>query len=169
MAEMPPISELKGRKIGRILTKMGKVTRDQVQEGLSLQSQRRIPLGQILIELGYVTDSDVNLALAAQAGMETLDLESMDIPETVIHILPAETALAYQVLPLQYDAATNTLTIALKNASNFRAVDDLRLLMGYTVKPVVADPAQVDKLIQKYYSKDVESIADLISEIAGDT
>ena len=43
--------ELKGRRIGRILTKMGKVTREQVHEGLQLQSQKRLPLGQLLIEL----------------------------------------------------------------------------------------------------------------------
>ncbi len=167
---MPPVSELKGRKIGRILTKMGKVTREQVNEALQIQTQRRLPLGQLLIELGYVTDNDVNLALAAQVGMETQDLDQLEIPQSVIDVLPPETAIAYQVVPLAYDATTNpkTLTVALKNASNFRAVDDLRLLMGYNVKPVVADPAQVDKLIAKHYSKEEESLADLISTIAGD-
>ncbi|MCC7191982.1 MAG: Flp pilus assembly complex ATPase component TadA [Phycisphaeraceae bacterium] len=167
---MPPVSELKGRKIGRILTKMGKVTREQVNEALQIQTQRRLPLGQLLIELGYVTDNDVNLALAAQVGMETQDLDQLEIPQSVIDVLPPETAIAYQVVPLAYDATTNpkTLTVALKNASNFRAVDDLRLLMGYNVKPVVADPAQVDKLIAKHYSKEEESLADLISTISGD-
>jgi type IV pilus assembly protein PilB len=162
------VDELKGRKIGRILTKMGKVTREQVQEALQLQTQRRSPLGQLLIELGYVTESDVNLALAAQAGMETLDLDSMDIPPEVIKILPAETATAYQVVPVMHDKASNTLTVALKSASNFRAIDDLRLLMGFNVKPVVADPDLVDRAISKYYGKDTESLADLIGEIASD-
>jgi type IV pilus assembly protein PilB len=165
---MPPPEELKGRTLGRILTKMGKTTRDQVQEALQLQSQRRLPIGQLLIELGYVTEHDVNLALAAQAGMETLDLDAMDIAPEVIKILPAETATAYQIVPLQYDKATNTLTVALKSASNFRAIDDLRLLMGFNVKPVVADPQLVDRAISKYYGKDTESLADLISEIATD-
>ena len=68
--QMPPISELKGRRLGRILTKMGLVTREQVHEALDLQKQQRQPLGQLLIELGYVTQSDVNAALAAEAGME---------------------------------------------------------------------------------------------------
>ena len=162
------IKQLQGRRIGRILVKLGKVTREQVQEGLQMQATRRLPIGQILVELGYVTDEDISQGLAAQAGMETLDLESRDFPDEVINILPAETAQAYQVFPLNYDEPTNTLTVALKSADNFRAIDDLRMLMGYTVKPVIADPKQVESLINRYYGENEESLSDLISELAKD-
>ena len=162
------VSEMKGRRIGRILTKMGKIKREQVDEAMQLQSQRRAPLGQLLIELGYVTQEDVSAALAAQAGMASVDLENMEISDEVAHILPAETAQAYQVLPIQYEEETNTLTVAMKSADNFRAVDDLRLLMGFTVKPVVADPEQVERLMGRFYGDDEESLADLIGEISSD-
>lgn len=163
------IDALKGRKIGRILTKLGKVSREQVHEALALQEQQRAPLGQILIELGYVTEADINQALAAQAGMETLNLETMEIPDEVIEVLPAETAQAYKVLPLDYDAASNTLTIAMGSADNFRAVDDLQMLMGFSVKPLVADPKQIDLALAKYYGEDEESIAALVGEMADDS
>jgi len=158
--------ELRGRRLGRIFTKLEKCTREQVHEALQLQSQRRLPLGQLLIELGYVSQADVNEALAAQAGMSSLDLESLDIPEDVVEILPAETAKAYQVVPLQYEKSTNTLTVALKSADNFRATDDLQLLMGYNVKPVIADPEQVERMLDKFYGEDEESLAALIGELA---
>ena len=163
------IKQLQGRRIGRILVKLGKVDREQVQEGLQMQATRRLPIGQILVELGYVTDDDISQALAAQAGMETLDLESRDFPEEIIHVLPAETAQAYQVFPINYEEETNTLTVALKSADNFRAIDDLRMLMGYNVKPVIADPRQVENLINRYYGESEESLSDLIGELAGDT
>ncbi len=162
----PPLHELQGRRIGRILTKMGKITRDQVHEGLGLQQQRRLPLGQLLVELGYVTQDDVNLALAYQAGMDSVDLEDMDIPQEVLDLLPAETAQAYQVLPLSYDQNTNTLTVALKSAGNFRALDDLRLLMGFMVKAVVAPAEQLDKLLEAHYGDDHESLAALVAELS---
>ncbi|HAI11224.1 MAG TPA: pilus assembly protein PilB, partial [Phycisphaerales bacterium] len=101
--------------------------------------------------------------------METLDLESRDFPEEIIHVLPAETAQAYQVFPINYEEETNTLTVALKSADNFRAIDDLRMLMGYNVKPVIADPRQVENLINRYYGESEESLSDLIGELAGDT
>jgi len=163
------LAEMKGRKIGRVLTKMGKVTREQVQEALDLQQQqKRVPLGQLLIELGYVKQEDVNAALAAQAGMASANLDDLKISPEVIKILPAETAQAYQVVPLQFEKETNTLTVALKDASNFRALDDLRLLMGFQVKPVVADPKQVERLIKQHYGGGTDSLADLLGEMADD-
>jgi type IV pilus assembly protein PilB len=164
----PSLSELKGRRIGRILNKMGKVTRDQVNEALTLQQQKRAPLGQLLVELGYVSHDDVNLALAAQAGMETVDLEDYDLSEDVIREIPSEMAMAYQVLPLSHDQESNTLTVAMKTADNFRALDDLRLLMGFTVIAVVAPAEQLDKLIQTYYGDDEESLTSLVAELAED-
>ncbi|MHB1158136.1 MAG: GspE/PulE family protein [Phycisphaerales bacterium] len=167
-AKKPGPDELRGRRLGRVLAKMGKVTRDQVHEALDLQQQQRRPIGQLLIELGYITTDDLNKALAAQAGMEVVDLERMEITEEVVHIIPAETAQAYNCVPVQYDKATNSLTIAVKSADNFRAVDDLRLLMGFNVKAVVADAKQVDMFIARFYGSDDESIASLLGELAGD-
>ncbi len=157
--------DLKGRPLGRILTKMGKVTREQVKEALALQETRRLPLGQLLVEFGYITQEDVNRALAHQAGMDTVDLDEFDIPDDVIRLIPAETAQAYQILPLAYEPADKALTVALKSADNFRALDDLRLLMGFNVKAVVADAEQVEKKIQTYYGEDDDSLASLVQEL----
>jgi len=168
MAEKNGKTELKSQRLGRILARMGKVTREQVHEALELQKQQRRPLGQLLIELAYITEADLNAALAAQQGIETLDLASMEIRSDVIDMLSPETAQAYQVVPLQYDKDTNTLTVALKNADNFRAMDDLRLLMGYVVRPVIADPKQVDALLSKHYGDKEESITNLIGELSED-
>ncbi|MFP4143643.1 MAG: GspE/PulE family protein [Phycisphaeraceae bacterium] len=160
------MKDLRGRRLGRILNRMGKATRDQVQEALALQQKRRGTLGQLLVELGYVTQDDVNLALAAQSGMEVVDLEDYDISEDTIRLLPAETAQAYQVLPIAYEEASKTLTVALKNADNFRALDDLRLLMGFNVNAVVAPAEQVEKRIQTYYGEDEESLSSLVAELS---
>ncbi len=167
---MPDISELRGRKIGRVLTKMGKVSREQVHEALQLQTQqKRVPIGQLLVELGYCTQEDVNSALAAQAGMASLNLDEIEIPDKVIKSIPSETAQALQILPIQFDEESNTITVALKDPSNFRAVDDLQMLMGFKVKPVVADPAQVERAINRHFGHDEESLANLIGELADDT
>src|SRR5436190_19264888 len=76
---MPPIDQLQGRPIGRVLTKMGKVTRDQVVEALTFQKEKGGAVGRILIDLGYLKEHDLNIALAAQRGYEWLDLENIKI------------------------------------------------------------------------------------------
>lgn len=168
-AQFASLGDLQNRRIGRILLKMGKVTREQVHEALQLQLQRQVPLGQLLVEMGYVEQKDVNAAMAAQAGMEMVDLERLDIPESVTQILPAETARAYQALPVRYEKESNTLTVALKDANNFRAIDDLRLLMGYNIKPVIAEPSQVERLLERLYGSDTESLTSLISNLDEDS
>jgi type IV pilus assembly protein PilB len=76
--------EYKGRLIGRILSKMGKVNRKQVHEALAVQKTNRGPLGRILVDMGYIKESDLQVALAAQIGMEPVNLDTIDVnPETV--------------------------------------------------------------------------------------
>jgi type IV pilus assembly protein PilB len=159
--------ELKGKKLGRVLTKLGKTTREQVHEGLAVQKTRKAPIGQILIELGYCTARDVSEALAGQAGMGYVDLTSFTLADEVRDSVAAETVQSYQVVPIEYNPRSKRLKIAMKSPDNFRAVDDLRLLMGFTVDAVVADAAQIDGLIKKHYSKS-ESVANVVSELASD-
>lgn len=161
-------SDLKGRRLGRILTKMGKVTRDQVTEALELQKQKKRPIGQLLIELGYINEDDVNFARAMQDGMQVIDLQDFDIPDEVRRQIPAEMANAYQVVPIMHDAKANKLTVAMKSADNFRALDDLRLLMGFQVEAVIAPADQLAKRIKQFYGDEEESLTGLISELADD-
>jgi len=166
---MPAIepSEMKGRKLGRVLTKLGKVTRDQVHEALAIQQTRKAPLGQLLVELNYCTQRDVLEALAGQAGMAFVDLTGFEIPEEAKEVIPAESVRSYEVVPLEYNKTSRRLKIAMKSPDNFRAVDDLRLLLGGNVEAVVGDPAAIDAMIQKHFSKQ-ESITDVVSELAND-
>ncbi|MDX2114354.1 MAG: GspE/PulE family protein [Planctomycetota bacterium] len=163
-------SELKQRKIGRILTKLGKVSRETVHEALAIQQSRQVKvlLGQLLVELGHITQRDVNEALAGQAGMAYVDLDAFQLDDQTKASLPAQTALAYQVIPIAFDPKTRSIKIALKSPQNFRAVDDLRTLMGFKVEAVVADDKKVDELLQKHYAGQRASVGDLVSEMASD-
>ncbi|MFG0284665.1 MAG: GspE/PulE family protein [Phycisphaerales bacterium JB039] len=150
-----------------MLTKLGKVTREQVHEALAIQKTRKAPIGQLLVELEYCTQADVQAALAGQAGMAYIDLSSVELSPETIAAVPAENAQAYQVVPIAYNPSSRRLRIAMKSPDNFRAVDDLRLLMGFDVEAVVADAAQVDALIKQHYAKS-ESVVDVVSGLAGD-
>jgi len=162
------IDELRSRQLGRVLVKMGRVTRQQVHEGLDIQKASGGLIGQILVDLGYVPEKTRDLALAYQAGMEHVDLQNMEIPEDVIKLIPAQTANAYKVVPIGYNDVTKELTVALGSADNFRATDDLRMLMGFNVVAKIADPEQLQTALLQHYDVEPESIAELINEMAGD-
>jgi type IV pilus assembly protein PilB len=166
---MPPISQLKGRPLGRILIKMGKLTRTQVQEALEVQKQKHGPIGQILVEMGYVNDADVQLALAAQVGMEPVTLGKIEIPAEVIAMVPAQVATTYKIIPTDYDPTSKLLTIALDNPANFQATDDLKTLMGLQIRACISSPEDVGNALARYYPEDkVESIGQLINELTSD-
>lgn len=174
MANIPPIRQLKGRMIGRILIKMRILTRDKVHECLNIQKQRGggVRLGQIFVEQGLVKELDLNVALAAQRGMEFVDLSEIDIPEDVIQYVPAQMAKTYRVVPLEYDGDANELTVVLDSPDNFRATDDLSTLMGFAVTAKVCDGDLLEEALKQYYPDEeggsAGAINDLISEMAAD-
>jgi type IV pilus assembly protein PilB len=166
MDDMPPISQLKGRPLGRVLIKMAKVNRAQVSEALELQKKKRGPLGRLLIELGYVSDRDVHFALAAQAGMEPITLKEIDIEKPIVELIPAQMANTYRLVPTDYDKATNTIWVALASPDNFQATDDLKTLMGFNVVARITTAEDMAEALNRYYPEETAaSISDIISEL----
>ncbi|MCK4341276.1 MAG: Flp pilus assembly complex ATPase component TadA [Phycisphaerae bacterium] len=166
---MPPISQLKGRPLGRILIKMGKLTRARVSEALEVQKKKRGPLGQLLIEMGYVEKADLNRALAAQVGMDSIRLGDIDIEQHVIDLIPAQMAHAYRVIPTEYDRETNTLGVALAHPDNFHATDDLKTLMGFNVVARITTEDDMGEALNRYYPEEAaETINELIGELSAD-
>jgi type IV pilus assembly protein PilB len=168
--DLPPIGELKGRPLGRVLQKMGRVTREQYTEALAYQKQKGGPLGRILIDMGFIKEGDLNIALAAQQGFELIDLNAIgEIDAATIATLKPEFVTTNKVLPIKFDPATKQLTVAMASHENFRALDDLRTVMGFKLTPkIAADTEQLEKLIGKYYQTAAEGLGEVLGELAQD-
>ncbi|GIK16797.1 MAG: type IV fimbrial assembly protein PilB [Planctomycetota bacterium] len=167
--KMPPIEQLRGRQLGRILIKMGKVRRTQITLALEIQKEKRVPLGMILVEQGFITEEDLNLALAAQVGMEVVDLGKYDVPKEVLALIPNQMAHTYRVIPYEFDPNRNELAVAIGSPENFLAVDDLRTLLGMTIRPALSNPDDIGRALDRYYpEQEQQSIASLIEEVQSD-
>lgn len=171
LPKMPPIEQLKGRTLGRILMKMGVLNREKIHECLKIQAQRKgVQIGQIFLELGLIDEGQLQKALAAQRGMEYINLEGLEIPPDVVEKVPAQMAKTYRIVPIEYNKERNELSVALDNPENFRATDDLSTLMGFAVSAKITDPDALEKALTKYYeTQQDENINELIDEIQGDT
>jgi type IV pilus assembly protein PilB len=168
-----PIEQLRGRTLGRILIKMGILSREKVHECLKIKSQRNgdVKIGQIFMELGLVDEKQLQRALAAQRGMEYVNLEGFDIPADIVEKVPAQMAKTYHIVPIEYKQAQNELTVALDNPDNFRATDDLSALMGFKVTAKITDADVLENALSKYYEtqQDDNNITELIDEIQSDS
>ncbi len=168
---LPPIEQLRGRTLGRVLIKMGALTREKVHECLKIQKERRgVKIGQIFLELGLIDESQLRMALAGQQGMEYVNMDGIEIPSDVIEKVSAQMANTYHIVPFEYDQGKNELKVVLDNPDNFRATDDLSTLTGFKVSAKITDPEALDAALSKYYAEedDKEGINELIDEIQGD-
>ncbi len=176
MEKLPPIEQLRGRPIGRVLIKMGLLTREKVHQCLEIQKERQkqghknVPLGGLFVELGLVDERHLNIALAAQRGMENINLDGLDISPDVLGKVPGQMAKTYRVLPIEFKSESNELVVAVDKADNFRATDDLSSLLGFKVTAQIADSQALDAALAKYYQQrdEGEGINELIHEIQED-
>jgi type IV pilus assembly protein PilB len=169
--KLPPVEQLRGRPLGRILMKMGVLSREKVHECLEIQKQRggNVRIGQIFLELGLLDEAQLQVALAAKRGMEYASIDGVEIAPDVIEKVPAQMAKTYHILPIAYSKDRNELTVALDNVDNFRATDDLRTLMGFTVTAKMTDRESLESALTKYYeTKQEDNITELIDEIQSD-
>ena len=169
---LPPIEQLRSRTLGRVLIKMGVLTREKVHECLEIQKQRhgKVRIGEIFVELGLVDQEQLQMALAAQRGMEYMDLSEATILPEVIEKVPAQMAKTYHIIPVEYNKERNELKVVLDNPDNFRATDDLSTLMGFKVTARITDHEALEKALTKYYEgkDEKEGINELIGEIQED-
>ena len=136
--------------LGQVLMEMGKITQEQLDEAVAIKQQKGGAIGVVLVDLGHCEKADVAAALAIQAGMRRVFLDEMEVPPEVIEKMDSTTARSYSVIPIEYDAGK--LTVAMADPNNFRALDELHMLLGCEVQAAVADPAAVVRALDKYYA-----------------
>jgi type IV pilus assembly protein PilB len=141
---------------------MGKVKTEQVDKALAWQKEKGGAIGAIMVDLNMCKQVDVNAALAIQMGMRRVELDELEIPPEVIEKVDAMTARSYSVIPIEFDVGK--LTVAMSDPNNFRAIDELRTLLGYEIVAAVADPAAVVRALDKYYAQ-AESVEQVMDEL----
>jgi len=170
---MPQISRDDGGMrlpLGQILVNQGVITEEQLQEALARQKESGGAIGAVLREMGLVSDQEIMLALGHQMGMEVVDLNETDIPPEIIQRVDRQVAEVYRIVPVAYDEDENTLLIAMADPLNIHALDDLRFMLNCNVRGAVSDEASVRAAIEKYYGQAPgEKIEDLISQISAES
>lgn len=151
-----------GRKpIGQVLKARGLVGEGDIQEALAEQRKSGGLLGQILVAAGACSSGDVALALAEQAGLETIELGSVEPDPEALALVDGNSAHAFGVLPLRIEG--RTLVVALGDPLNTAVLEDLRFTTGLEVRGVIADEELIAAQVQASYG-DEASLRDTIAE-----
>ncbi|MDP3013315.1 MAG: ATPase, T2SS/T4P/T4SS family [Candidatus Subteraquimicrobiales bacterium] len=121
------------KRLGKILVDSGLITEDQLQEAISSQDGRS--LMRTLVDLGYVSEADVGQILANSMNLPFVDLGNYNINASAIHLVSEKIIRRYLVLPIDFEE--DKLVVAMADPTNIFAIDDLRIITGYEIKPVV--------------------------------
>ncbi len=138
-------------RLGEILVKENLVSQDQLKKALEHQKQNGGRLGAILVKLGIVTDDEVTAVLSRQYGVPSINLKYYEVDPQVVKLIPQDTAVRYQIVPLS--RVGSTLTIAMTDPTNVFAMDDVKFMTGFNVEPVVASESAIGEAIQKFYGE----------------
>lgn len=120
-------------------------------------------IDDIMIEQAVVTEEDFSRILAAELGVEAVDLTGFEPLPAVIRLIPAGMARLHEVLPI--NASGNVLTVALGNPLDTQALEDLRFTLNREITQVVAPRHAVLGLIAAHYGSEETSMEDVLRQL----
>jgi type IV pilus assembly protein PilB len=155
-------------RLGEILVKDSLISSDQLKQALEHQKKNGGRLGTVLVKLGIVSDEDITAVLSRQYGVPSINLKFYEVDPSVIKLVPQETAVRYQIVPLS--RVGSTLTIAMTDPTNVFAMDDIKFMTGFNVEPVVASETAISEAISKFYgaSENADELDKVMKDLAGD-
>ena len=118
-------------RLGEILIKESLITSDQLRQALDHQKASGGRLGTCLMKLGFITDDEITGVLSRQYGVPSINLKYYEVDASVIKLIPQDTAIRYQIVPLS--RVGSTLTIAMTDPTNVFAMDDIKFMTGFNV------------------------------------
>ena len=154
-------------KLGQLLVNNNIIKEDQLAEALELQKKEGGRLGSNLIKLGFLTDETLVGFLSKQYGVPAVSLSREDVDTSIIKLIPYDVAYKYQIFPVSRSGAM--LTIAMTDPSNVFAIDDVKFMTGYEVKPVIASETAIKAAITKHYEQSdaLQTVVDSMTGIDG--
>jgi type II secretory ATPase GspE/PulE/Tfp pilus assembly ATPase PilB-like protein len=154
------------RPIGQILIAQGVISEDQLRIALLEQMKSNRPLGKLLVSLGFVSEATLRDALGESLGQLSVDLSHVTVDATALQLVPKELAKRQCVLPLDYNAERQTLTIAASDPNDIVAQDRLRSLVPHELRidVLLAGEQEISRAIDQYYGHEL-SIDGILHEI----
>jgi len=154
-------------KVSDVLVYQGKVSEEQVR--LALETQKNNPrqdLGKILLSLGFISGADLAEAQAQRLVLDFVELTERDFDRDVVALVPERLLRKHGAIPLRISRSRH-LVVAMSDPSNLYALEDLRIISGYQITPVVASEDEIRNMQSKIFATG-ERITKILEEAAGD-
>ena len=150
------------KKIGELLIEQGLITQTQLNEALQEQKLTGEKLGEILIKKGLISQEELERCLTKQRGIAQFDLSNYIIEPGIVKLIPEEFAQKYKLVPVFL--VENTLTVAMSDPSNVFIIDELQRITKLIIEPVMAPELEIKKALDQYYGGS-STLQEIVSSI----
>ena len=155
------------KPLGEILTDLGYVNQDDVDTALSRQRAGGGRLEDTLVQSGKISPEMLARSLAMQLGYDFIEENNVQVDPYAVTLIPEGTIRRYTVMPIS--ANGNTLVVAMKDPRHVFALDDIKLITGKEIQPAVATEETLTALINRFYrgGDDMDELARAVMEEVG--
>lgn len=153
-------------RLGEALVLSNTITEEQLQQALEQQRGTGKRLGEILIDQGLITEELIAQVLSAQLGYPIIELSNIDIPPEVKGLVPTSVLKKKKILPIEYaENNMNILRVVMADPLDMDAMDDVSIITGCQVEPLIATPRNIMMAIDRLYgSTEVASALEKYAE-----
>ncbi|MFT8315608.1 MAG: GspE/PulE family protein [Clostridium sp.] len=139
------------KRLGEILVDSGVITEDSLNVALDLQKKLGKKLGEVLVTEGFTTNEQIVEAVKGQLGIQSINLNNINIKQDIIEVIPEGIARKNEVIPV--DIINGQLLVVMSDPLNYYAIEEIKISTGYVVKPAIALRDEILNNIDKYYGQ----------------
>jgi len=158
----PPQRRAGSRFISDVIVEMGFLPRERVDAAVEEGKASGRAAEQVLLDTGAITGDQLARAVAQRFGLHHVDLTVFKTDVSALNTISGQVARRLNAVPIGYDEK-GQLMIAMADPSNVLALDDLKLMTGNEVRPVVASPDDIGGLIGRMSRLD-NAVAEAVQE-----
>ncbi len=144
------------KKRGEILIELGLITEQQLQYALLTQKTKKAKIEEILVGLGFVTKKQIIDALARRLKLPIISCKDIVISDALLKLVPIEIARKQLVLPIE--KKEHTLVIAMSDPLDYGTIDHISFLTKLRISPVISYEWEIVKAIEQAYGKEVKDV-----------
>ena len=150
----------------RLLLRDNIITQPDLEKALAEQKKSGGELSKILVKLKLIDEKALAMLLSEGLGIPPMDISRLKIDPEVVKLIPQETALQYQIMPIS--KIGKTLTLAMADPLNIFAIDNVGTLTGLKINPLISRSSDIVQAIQRYYAVDTGEASKTFDKIIKD-
>ncbi len=165
-ADISRVKAPQTKRLGEILIEEGLINEEQLEIALAESKSQGIPLGSVLVKMGFVTIKDLKEALGAQMGLKYATAEQLKALPTAISILPEDFIKINKVVPLSM--TDKSLVVGMVNPNDTKVINEIVYQTGLKPTVMLVTHVEFENFINTYYSADKQETNELLQQINED-